>query len=391
MNIIYHHRTRGRDVEKVHINGIANGLKKLGHNVYILSPPGVTIDNPKADAKASESIQPPKGGFPWSRIAARMPEILFELMEIFYNFISYFRIKKLYKKHNIDAIYERYFLFSLATIFFAQRAGIPVILEINDASFVPRVRKLKMKRLAAFIEKYTFKRAYGIVAVSSRFSDLIASQGIDPDKIWTMPNAVDPDIFSGDISGIPVREKHNLNGQCVVGFIGSMVPWHGLHSLLKSARGIVQENENILFLLVGDFERLGQESIKIANELKDNIVLAGRVPYNEVPGYVAAMDIAIMPDSNEYGSPMKIFEYMAMGKPTIAPDLGPLREIIDHGVNGLLIRPGDPDDIKGNILQLVKNENLRRQLGSNAAKAIISSHTWDINSQKIMRIFNGNA
>ena len=92
-------------------------------------------------------------------------------------------------------------------------------------------------------------------------------------------------------------------------------------------------------------------------------------------------------DWMESKSPTKFFEYMAMGKATIAPDLPPLREFIKHGINGLLIRPGDPEDLKTKIMELISNSELRYKLGRNAVDSIISTHTWDINSRKIMRIF----
>ena len=379
MNILYHHRTRGRDVEKVHILGVVNGLKKLDHKVFMLSPPGVSIDEVEKNKKAD---------MPWSKIARKLPEFVFELMEIFYNFIAYYKIIKIYKKNKIDGIYERYFLFSFATVLFAQRNKIPLILELNDASFIDRVRKLKMKRLAAFIEKYTFNKADALIAVSSQFKNMLMSRGISAEKIFVIHNAVNPEAFSKDISGLTIREKYGVKDKIIVGFIGSMVPWHGLHSLIECARDLGKNQDNLFFMLVGDFKNLSRESLQLARSLNDHIILTGKVLHDNIPDYIAAMDIAIMPNSNSYGSPMKIFEYMAMGKAVIAPDLGPLREIIKHGENGLLIKPGDMEDIKEKISYLASNRQIREKLGQNALEYVLNNHTWDINSKKIAEIFN---
>lgn len=379
MKILYHHRTRGKDVERVHILGVVNGLRRLGCKVDILSPPGVDID--------SSSINELQK-FSWSRVVKKIPEIVFELMEVFYNITAYFKIKKIYKKSKIDGIYERYFLFSLATALFAKKAKIPLILEINDASFIERVRKLRMKRLASLIEKYTFNEASAIVAVSSKLKEMLIAHGIAKEKIWVVHNAVDPKIFSKDISGLSIRERYNLENKTVVGFVGSMVPWHGLQELMECAKVLGESDNNIRFLLVGDFKNLTSKTLQFAKSLNGQIILTGKVSHDKIPEYIGAMDICIMPNSNSFGSPMKIFEYMAMGKSVIAPDLEPLREIIKDEENGLLINPGDSEDMKRKIAHLISNRDLREKLGRNSIEYVLSNHTWDINSQRILGIFN---
>jgi glycosyltransferase involved in cell wall biosynthesis len=77
---------------------------------------------------------------------------------------------------------------------------------------------------------------------------------------------------------------------------------------------------------------------------------------------------------------------MAMGKAIIAPDLRPLREIIKDSENGVLIRPKDQKDMKEKITSLALNKQLREKLGNNAIEYVLSNHTWDINSQKILSI-----
>ena len=384
MDILYHHITRGQDVEQVHILSIVNALRFLGHNVKIISPPGADPEKQRNPSKLDSS----RYVFSWSMVARKIPKLLLEVVQILYNLIAYLRIRHAYIRSKFDCIYERYALFSFAGPIFAKRHNIPIILEINTTTSIGLVRPLRLKHLADYIQRKVFSASDALITVSSNFKRSLVENGVPSAKVWVMHNGVDLKLFSPTVPGLPIRKKYNLDNRTVVGFVGSMVPWQGLQSLLECAGDLVREHSNICFLLVGNLKNLPPESMKIARELNSHIILTGRVPHDKIPGYIATMDMAIMPNSNSYNSPVKIFEYMAMGKATIAPDLGPLREVIKHGINGLLIRPGDPEDIKSKIMQLVSNSQLREELGRNAAKFILSNHTWDINSRKITRIFN---
>jgi len=361
-----------------------NALREQGHKVEILSPPGADPERQRNTARSIKWFHPLLT-FVFTR---KLPDLLFEIIQILYNVVAYLRIKHAYRPSRFDAIYERYSTFSFAGAIFAKRYNIPIILEVNNTTSFGTIRHLALKRFAGYVERKVLCAADSVITVSSEFKRLLVKSGVQAYRISVMHNAVDPKVFSYNISGLPIREKYNLSDKSVVGFVGSMVPWHGLQSLLKCAQDMSKEYGKVCFLLVGDFRNLSPELMKIADGLDDCIIFTDKVPHHEIPKYIAAMDVAIMPNSNSYGSPMKVFEYMAMGKPTIAPDLAPLREIITHGVNGLLIRPGDPEDMKSKIIKLMSNSELRNRLGRNAVNSIMSNHTWDINSRKIVHIFD---
>jgi glycosyltransferase involved in cell wall biosynthesis len=109
-------------------------------------------------------------------------------------------------------------------------------------------------------------------------------------------------------------------------------------------RAVLQARADAAFLLVGDGEHRGDlESACRAEGLLGRVRFTGRKAHAQVPPLVAAMDIAVLPDSNGYGSPMKLFEYLAMGKAVVAPRVGPVEEIVRDGENGLLVPPGDAE------------------------------------------------
>ena len=122
------------------------------------------------------------------------------------------------------------------------------------------------------------------------------------------------------------------------------------------------------------------------NGMSEYITFTGNVPYEHIPEYIAAMDIVTMPSSNVYGSPIKIFEYMAMQKPVIAPNVGPVQEIIRNGYNGVLIKPGDKTEMVEKILYLSQNRNKAKKLSQNARNSVLEKHTWKKNVEKIIQI-----
>jgi glycosyltransferase involved in cell wall biosynthesis len=113
---------------------------------------------------------------------------------------------------------------------------------------------------------------------------------------------------------------------------------------------------------------------------------AGEVPHSRIPLYVAAMDIAIIPDFNTYGSPMKLFEYMAMRKAIVAPDVPPIREVIEDGKTGILFERGNVAQALEGIERLIENEQLRHDLGRRARAKVVRSYTWDQNAERIANI-----
>ena len=159
MNILYHHRTQGKGVERVHIMGLVNGLRELGHQVEIIGPPWA-----EPESHLNESIEETSNNRKsnWNILSKYLPEFLFELMEMAYNAYAYFNLSRHLRKRRVDAvdaIFERYALFMFAGVLVARTHGCPIILEINDAADIERVRTLKFKNIARGLEKTIFKKA----------------------------------------------------------------------------------------------------------------------------------------------------------------------------------------------------------------------------------------
>lgn len=378
MTILYHHRTQGKGVEGVHIRGMAEAFRRLGHKVIVVSPPGVDPFMKSNDSR-------------WTAFAKTAPEIIFEISELLYNFWARRKMAGVIKNEGIDFIYERYALNTFAGLDISKKYNIPLILEVNDATGIERVRKLKVNWVARAIEKKVFNGAIAIVTISSYFKNIIAEMGIKNEKIHVIPNAVNEEIFRDEAAQADsVRNKYAMDGEKIVGYVGSFLQWHGVDLLLKSFKAAAFGPGRSRLLLVGEGLTL-DDTRRLVNEngLADHVIFTGKVPHDEIPSYIQAMDICVIPDSNDYGSPMKLFEYMAMGKPVVAPKLLPMEDIIKSGENGILFKSGDTADLAVSLDLLLKDDSKRDFIGRAARNTVLDRHTWMKNAGKVIEIYKG--
>ncbi len=380
MNIVYVHRTQGHGVEGVHIRGIADNFRRFGHGVDILSP-----GEDGKDSSSTKAVPAKKSLL--KTFASSAPEVVFELGELAYNFIVWRKLVRRLAAGPIDLIYERTALLSFAASLFGSRRGVPVFLEVNYTAYSPLVRKRSplLSPLAKWIDRTNFRRATHIFVVSNYLKDHLAALGIDPQKITVMTNAADPDKFNPDMPGDAARARYGLEGKVVVGFVGGFYPWHGVDLLIESAQSAIRKDGRLALLLVGDgpLKPVLEQKVREAG-LEKHVKFTGRVDHKDLPEITAAFDVGVMPDSNEYGSPMKIYEYMAMGKPVVAADYGPLRDGVEHGRNGLLFRPRDVETFTDTLIAIAADEGLRKKMGKEGRRLIETERNWKRNAERVL-------
>lgn len=403
MNILYLHRTQGKGVEGVHIYEIVRALCKLGNNVTVVSPIGVEEFNKgkvvsdlvafyaKASVGESREYRDRKKSI-YGIISKYLPEICFELVEILYNVAAYKNISKILKEKKYDFIYERYAIFNWAGVKAAKKNNIPILVEINYTSFTPLYRKRSalLKPLAHLIDKMMFRKINRFVVVSTYLENHLVELKVPAEKIIVLTNAADPEKFSPNISGDKIREKYNIKDKIVIGFSGGFYPWHGLGLLIEVFIDLKKDYKNIALMLIGDgpLKRRLEKKVSDYNIAK-NVIFTGKVDHEKLPKYIAAFDVAVMPDSNDYGSPMKVFEYMAMGKPVVAPKLGPLEDGIRHRKTGFLFGQQNKKELIKVLVGLINNEKLCEKIGIAAQKNILHNHTWQKNGEKMIELYRG--
>lgn len=377
MRILYHHRTRGRHVEGVHIRGIVDALRELGHEVTVMSFPGA---DPEQEPTAAE-------GHRRSRLAAlvaSLPGVFFELMELAYNLVTLVRMSVAIRRWRPQAIYERYSLFLWATVWLARRRGIPVILEINDSALVERVRPLRMKGLARRLEAWCMRQCTGLVFISSYFLQQAQQRygAIAPAVI--SPNAADARRFDpARFDARHLRAERGLADRVVCGHIGAFAHWHGMDQFVAALASRLDEAPALTMVLVGDGVTLPAIRQMVAERgLADRVLLPGRVAHDAIAAWIACMDYAVLPDSNHYGSPMKLFEFMAMGVGMIAPDYAPIAEVVRDGETGWMFPRGQTDACVQRVLDLASLAEERRRVGAAAREYIVRERQWRNNAEQ---------
>ncbi|KJV30428.1 glycosyltransferase [Luteibacter yeojuensis] len=412
MNILYHHRTRGQHVEGVHIRGIVNALRELGHDVSVMSFPGADPEHGHAkpagsgvgagtatgaaSVAAAPAAPVASGGTGQRGLAAmvtKLPGVVFEMFELLYNLVTFVRMGRAWRATPPRLVYERYSLFLFATVWMARRRGIPIVLEINDSALVERVRPLKMKRLAQRVERWCFRRATGLVFISTYFRDkaVEAYGAIAPSVI--SPNAVDLPAFDpAKYDRDALRAARGLTGRTVCGHIGVFAHWHGVDAFVEAIANRLDQAPGLALVFVGDGKTLpAVRDLVAARGLSERVLLPGRVPHDEVASWIACMDYAVLPNSNHYGSPMKLFELMGMGVAVVAPDYAPVAEVIADGRTGWLFPRGDAAACVERVLALASEADEQRRVGAAARDYIASERQWRNNAEQLLTLVPAGA
>jgi glycosyltransferase involved in cell wall biosynthesis len=241
--------------------------------------------------------------------------------------------------------------------------------------------------LATRFERYIWRKADYVIAVTRVLADEIIAAGIDSRRVVVVANAIDPEKFGTAPSADVAKARIGLSGKIVLGFCGFARDWHGLDAALEILKNPnTPENAHLLVVGAGPAIEILKEKA-LADGMTNRVTFMGLVERNEVPGVVAAFDIALLPSCVAYCSPLKLFEYMALSKPTVAPDQANIREILTSGTNALLFPPNDRLRFAEAIEQLVKSSESRIAFGQ-AARAALErgGHTWRENAGRTLAL-----
>lgn len=291
--------------------------------------------------------------------------------------------------HDVDAIYTRCSAYGTAPLILARTRGAALIVEYNgsEARFALAQNPNRFERLALEAERRLCESATLVVAISERVADEVHAL-VPGARVLVAPNAVDGKQFA-DIESLRPAARAELNleaADLLVGFFGRFYHWHGVDSLAAAAEIFLAQRPAARLLLVGD----GPESEIVLRSLSgwgNRVIAPGIVPHDEVPRLMAACDILAAPHApieGFIGSPTKLFEYMASGRPVVASRLEQLAEIVRDGETGLLVTPGDVAELAAAILRLLDDAELRVALGTRARAEALRLHTWQARTAHIL-------
>ena len=293
----------------------------------------------------------------------------------------------------VDLIYQRYARFSWAGVAASVRSGVPLFLEYNGSE-VWMAKNWDRGGLLALLERFerlNLQAASRIFVVAEAERRNLLRAGVAAEKIVVNPNGVDPEQFRPGIGGLAVRHELGVaDDKVLAGFVGTFGPWHGVLTLAEAIR-LLPEDCGIRFLLVGagKFREEVERIIRAAGRERQ-VIFAGHVAHERVPALLDACDILLSPhvpleDGSEFfGSPTKLFEYMAMGKGIVASRLGQIGEVLADEDTALLVEPGNPQELSEAILRLSRSPELRHRLGAAARVTAVAKHTWKHNAERVL-------
>lgn len=395
-----------------HTWGVIRGLAKRNNHVYYMS-----ADARDQDLEDSFSFIPIKPKHPY--VVPR------ELNHFLYH--RHFLKQALAKLSDFDgAIYQRMSVGNFVGVELSRQLKLPLILEYNGSeSWLARNwgTPFFFKRAVALCERISLQHAHVIVTVSEPLKDELVERGVNPRRIVVHPNGVDHEVYDPDrFSDQDRRElRTRLNipmNATVVSFVGTFGPWHGAEILSKAANQLSEagseDPENPLyFIFIGDGVRRPEVERNARQLVKSGrVLLTGLVDPEQVPVYLAASDILAAPTVENpdktpfFGSPTKIFEYMASGKPTVASEIGQIAKIMEGSLSadqldnkyklntgdgtkiGILVSPGQIDQLCSAILFLSKRSDLRAIWGEAARREVLEKYSWDHHVYAILKHLN---
>jgi glycosyltransferase involved in cell wall biosynthesis len=390
-----------------HVAGVANALLRTEISVRMLS----AQEQPLVDPAAGLRIVPPDFliSFP------------FEVNPHRYQGVFLRAARAEAREHPPDFIYQRYALNDMSGVLLRHELGVPLVLEFNGSEVWAQRHwgePLKLERLGDAVERVSLRHADLIVTVSQPLVEQAVGLGAARERVLFYPNGIDPLIFDpgrfGPDEARAARAALGVPSDAnVLTFVGTFGTWHGTDVLAAAIRRLIDtertwlEAHRVHFVYVGD----GVLAPKVRSILGEGagapfVTLAGTRPQGETPRTLAASDFLLSPHVPNpdgtpfFGSPTKLFEYMAMAKPIVASELDQIGWVLKGwrpgeeppapGAGGralaaVLVTPGSVDDLVAGIRRAVELPAAERQrLGTEARRLVLESFTWDRNVAAVL-------
>ena len=388
MRILYHHRTRAEDGQAVHIRSLMEAFRAEGHELaeVALVPRSAGSSGNGGSGGGEPDRRPPWG---W---VARAPRFARELAEYAYTWPARGRLVRAGRAFAPDFLYERYAFGNGAGVGAAERLGLPIVVEVNSpmALELGHTRGLAFPRLAARVEASILRRATRVCAVSGVLAEMLVEMGVERERLILTPNGVHPEHYrDGDGNPWdPAAARASLGlaevSGPLLGFVGYPRDWHRLERVVKGLRRPDMAHVHLVLVGPGPADA-GLRAAAQGLGVSARVHFESPRPHAEVPRFLAAFDVALLPAINPYASPLKLVEYMAAARAVVAPDQPNLREVLTHGENALLVPPDDPDALLGAIARLVGDPDLRARLGAAAARTVAERDlTWRANAARVV-------
>ncbi len=226
-----------------------------------------------------------------------------------------------------------------------------------------------------------FDKLDGRIAVSKAALEFV--RRYFPADYKIIPNGIDLRHFTTGVTPFPQYCDGKLN----ILFVGRMEKRKGFKYLLGAYERVKREFSECRLIVVGPEGRSWQKYRRIAEKRKlKDIIFAGYVSYEDLPRYYKSADIFCSPATDKESFGIVLLEAMAVGTPTVASDIAGYAAVVDHGVNGLLVRPRDEKALADSLLQLLQDSHLRESMG-NMAELEARDYNWETVAEQVMSYY----
>ena len=331
---------------------LTQNLTKSGHRVYLFIP---------------------KIGYPEQQTTARVCPVPFIDLPVL-RFISFQVLAFLWalyvalRKDDPDIIYIR-IMWSFIPMLLGKLLSVPVMLEINDSPHraYDSIKNPFKRTVVHLIDKISFHLSDHILPVTKQIAkNMHTLEGVPWEKLTVLPSGTNTDLFH------PMDKRQCClklgfdESLTYIGFIGTFFRYQGIDTLIGAAPSIIQRYPQVRFLILGDGPMKDTWQIMLTeNDVESYFIFPGFIPYEQVPSYCAVMDICVAPYHRSAGdsSPVKVFDYLACGKPVVATDVGETSGFFADSGAVMIVAPEDPAALAQGLNRLLENETLREEMG----------------------------
>ena len=371
-----------------HMRGMIKGFREEGHTVVVLvmgKAPSTSTSSPR-----------PSGlkGLAKKIIPKIIWRTLKEIQQIRFDKYAAQELQNAVQTFQPNLVYERSAWMSNGSVAVLSNFNIKHVVEVN-APFEEEVQSFEnSSSLLASIGRMKFthllQSATLVLPITSSLQDyLIGRYHLNSSKCFVVPNAIEhKEIQVNESSVQTIKKEFNLTDKTVLGFVGSIFPYHGVERLIHAVAKT--SNNNIALLIVGD-GFLIPDLKQLANELgiSANVHFTGSVSKENVYQYMAAMDILTLPNTEWYCSPVKLFEYGALGKPILAVKEAGVSDVMTSE-QGVLFDNND-QSFEEALEYAVENLSLLDQKAKAFQRKILQQHSWRANAANILQHLNSQS
>lgn len=372
----------------IRVYNIAKYLSKFGHEVHLLTHNPKSIEQCNLDDEAPlyekhedgfyvyrlpyYDLPAGKNAFNWGISIPLMAKKAIEIIN----------------KNEIDIILSENppYLVGSSSLIASKITKKPMVIDVHDVWGASHYGFIKY-HIGNILQKLCVNRTKNFITVSDGLKKIVSKElNIKAENIFVAQNGIEFEKFkiNNDNSDQVIKKYKKFGvkkGENYVFFVGILRKWAGVQFLIEAFAKIINENKNLKFdrdnlklLLVGgggdksEFEKLAKEL-----KINDKVIFTDSVPYEDVPYLMNISTIACAPfpslkvtDSENLISPIKVLEYMALGKPIIASNIGGMENYIKDNKTGLLFEPNNTKDLKEKIIYFLENPEIRDKFSENA-------------------------